>query len=137
MEPQMSPEKKLEVMRRAIDLLLAKALKLDPKTLLLFSKLSPPVGRHLHAWTYPADAFLEGPGGSIAIAFRQESLEKMSLKMLIPILCHEMGHAALDTEKIRTGARVDESRAESVAKELLRIYGSALEALVKEAEGGA
>ena len=132
----MDPEKKLEVLRKALEIF-APVLKLDPKSLILMSKQAAPVGRHLHAWTYPADAFLEGPGGSMAIAFRKESLEQMDLHQLVPILAHEACHALLDADRLRRGDPIDERRAEQAAEELLHAAQEKIAVLLKEAESGA
>jgi len=71
------------------------------------------------AWTYPADAYLEGPGGSIAIALRESLLPTLTLGELMHVIAHEVGHAALDIEAIRRGEVMNCRGAERMGRRLL------------------
>ena len=81
-----------------------------------------PNGRHLHAWTIPADAFLQGPAGTIGIVFYRQSLERQDLHVLAGILAHEVGHAAIDMEAIRNGQWHDETAADAIQRCLMVVF---------------
>jgi len=98
-------------------------------TVLLFVKDEPPPGgRHILAWTYPADAYLEGPGGSLAIAIQAGTLSR-PWPELLHILAHEVGHAKHDAKALRRGDPVGEKDAEHEAEKLMADCVKELEAL--------